>query len=640
MRSDLFVRATSRALVFVVVCFAATTAHADRRVALLIGNSHYSIGVLANPANDVSAMQSALVSAGFDIIEAKTDLGRNAMLDALKAFEDTVTGADIGVVFYSGHGIEMGGQNYLLPTDVRLASDRDVEDEAIRLDRVLRALDGASKLKLVLLDACREDPFKKQMKKIVTRGSLSRGLERTDATSDNMLIAYAAAPGQVAYDGEGRMSPFTAALAARLVTPGVDVVLALREVRDDVMKATDRRQKPYQTGSLGGGQIFLNKALPKPPKLTNEGSDPEAGVRADYAAAKAIGTPAAWDAFLAKYPEGLYASFAKAEREKLASLGAAPTKTMMDSEDVGRQCDELAASPYDTRKPKEFTGVLFEKIETGKAINVCRAAEKKYPNELRYSYNLSRAFVSGGRDVEAVLLVRRLSEKGYIAAVNNLGWMFSEGRGVSRDDGEAIKLFRKAADAGNADAMRNLGFMYGAGRGVPRDDDEAAKLYRKAADLGHAVAMSDLGVMYADGRIVARDDEVAKLFFRRAADAGSAVAMYNLGLMFASGVGVSRDDGEAVKLYRKAADLGNAVAMVDLGLMYAEGRGVSRDDGEAVKLYRKAGDAGNRDAMRILGFMYANGRGVQRNINEARRWYQSAADFGDENAKAALIRLK
>ena len=251
-------RSAVRLLVLALCLVGLSTAvRAERRVALLIGNAAYREAALRDPVDDVAAMWATLTAAGFDAVIARTDLDRTGMLQALRSFEDVVAGADIGVVFYSGHGIEFRGQNYLLPIDARLDTERDVEDQAVNLDRVLESLGGATKLKLVLLDACRSNPFADGLRRVATKGVPSKGLAPVEASIADTLIAYAAAPGHVAFDGGGANSPFTTALVRHLTTPGLDVELALRRVRDDVVTATNHAQIPFKTGSLGGDEILL-----------------------------------------------------------------------------------------------------------------------------------------------------------------------------------------------------------------------------------------------------------------------------------------------------------------------------------------------------------------------------------------------
>jgi hypothetical protein len=243
----------------------AAPAFADKRVALLIGNSRYAaVAALDNPRNDAALLKAALLKAGFDDVRVALDVRRTEMLRVLNAFADAAADADIAVVYYSGHGLEMGGVNYLVPVDAKLASDLEVLDETVSLDRVMQALDGAKRLKLVILDACRTNPFVAAMRVRGGHKAIEKGLAPVEPAGSDMLIAYAAKAGTPAEDGRDANSPFAVALAKRLIAPGDDVELALRKVRDDVLAATHGRQEPYKYGSLGGSVIALSKAASKP----------------------------------------------------------------------------------------------------------------------------------------------------------------------------------------------------------------------------------------------------------------------------------------------------------------------------------------------------------------------------------------
>ncbi|MGO9008305.1 MAG: caspase family protein [Beijerinckiaceae bacterium] len=646
-------RLTTFAMVLLAVACVATIAPrpalADKRVALLIGNAAYAKAAhLANPSNDVAVMKKALTEAGFDIVDAHTDLDRAGMIKALQTFEEAVQGSEIGVIFYSGHGMELNGQNFLIPVDAQLSSDRVVGDEAISLERVLDALDGATRLKLAILDACRDNPFSASMKRSITRGAPSKGLAKVDPVGlRNVLIAYAAAPGQTALDGDGTNSPFTAALAKYLVAPGLDVQLALRKVRDEVGSATGQQQQPYQTGSIGGEILPLSKfaapgeALP-PHADETRAADPEASARADFALAMQVGSLEMWDAFKQKYPS-FYPSVVDAERKKLAApdtgrqamLQTAPSANVLQAAPV-TECDRLAARPSDPDQPPNAPGVEFAQIDAVRAIPACRAALAQYPGERRFMFALGRALQSAKQDDEAVRLYRQAADAGNASAMNNLGTMYRDGRGVAPDETEAVRLFRKAADAGNAFAMNNLAAMYRDGRGVSLDEAEAVRLFRKAADAGNPYAMFELGVMYENGRGVARDEAEALRRFRQAADAGSKLAMFALGVRYETGRGVVRDEAEAVRFFRRAAEAGNTLAMQKLGFMYENGLGVAKDEAEAVRFFRKAAEAGNARAMQKLGFMYENGLGVAKDEAEAVRFFRMAAEAGNVRAMHRL----
>ena len=166
--------------------------------------------------------------AGFEVVESKLDLGNTAMRRAIREFTGTAKNADIAVVYYAGHGIEFDGTNYLIPVDAELASDVDVEDETISLDRVMRMLDPVKRLRLVILDACRENPFGKKMTRTIASRSMGRGLAKIEVTSTDTLVAFAAKAGMTAADGTGDHSPFTAALLDSLAMPGLDRPYRLR----------------------------------------------------------------------------------------------------------------------------------------------------------------------------------------------------------------------------------------------------------------------------------------------------------------------------------------------------------------------------------------------------------------------------
>ncbi len=221
-------------------------AFAEKRVALVIGNSAYrNVVRLANPANDSEAMSTVLKKAGFDVVELKRDLGVNEMRRALRDFSDNVRDADIAIVYYAGHGIEINGNNYLIPVDAVLERDIDAFDEAIPLDRVLTVIEPAKQLRLVILDACRDNPFNKSMKRSIGSRAIGRGLAKVEPESPNTLIAFAAKAGSTASDGDSTNSPFTAALVKFLPRPGLDLRKAFGYARDDVLKATNNRQEPF-----------------------------------------------------------------------------------------------------------------------------------------------------------------------------------------------------------------------------------------------------------------------------------------------------------------------------------------------------------------------------------------------------------
>src|SRR5712691_11041818 len=255
-------------------------AFAEKRVALVLGNSAYqNVARLPNPVNDGTVIAATLKNAGFDVVDSRHDLPAAETRRALRDFADRARDADIAVVYYAGHGIEVDGANYLIPVDAKLERDTDVYDEALSLERVLVAIEPARKLRLVILDACRDNPFARTMKRTVASRAIGQGLAKVEPTNPNVLIAYSAKAGSTAADGDGTNSPFTSALSHHLTKPGLDVRRAFGFVRDDVLKNTGNRQEPFVYGSLGGDDVPL---VPAKAVVSTSAVNPQVDVRRDY----------------------------------------------------------------------------------------------------------------------------------------------------------------------------------------------------------------------------------------------------------------------------------------------------------------------------------------------------------------------
>lgn len=310
-------RLTFLSFIFSMVCLASQPAFAGKRIALVVGNSSYqNVVPLSNPANDATAITEMFRKAAFDVVESRRDLKNTEMRRALRDFTERARDADIAVIYYAGHGIEVDGTNYLIPVDAVLERDTDAYDEAIALDRILQAIEPAKQLRLVILDACRDNPFTKSMKRTVASRSLSRGLAGVKPSRPNTLIAFAAKGGSTASDGDSKNSPFTTALLKYLTQPGLELGKAFRLVRDDVMNATGNKQEPFVYGSLGGNDVAL---VPGPAAGPVAAS---ADLRRDYELAERVGTREGWDSFIHANPTGFYTDLAKAQRNKLAAEAA------------------------------------------------------------------------------------------------------------------------------------------------------------------------------------------------------------------------------------------------------------------------------------------------------------------------------
>ncbi|GKQ51660.1 caspase family protein [Bradyrhizobium sp. Ce-3] len=266
---------------------AAAPAAADgRRVALVIGNGAYrSVPVLSNPPNDAGDIAASLKRLGFAVT-----LISNGSFDEMRrgliAFGHNAAGADMAAVYFAGHGMEINGDNWLIPVDAELKRDTDAANEAISLQSVMLQVSSTGSLGLVILDACRNNPFAAKMSRsLASRAAANSGLGRIEPVG-NVLVAYAARDGTTALDGDGRNSPFATALLRNIEAPGVEVTFMFRNVRDDVMEATRNAQQPFVYGSLSRKAIYLAA----PPTETANAKQANA---APAAAAPVVSAPSA-----------------------------------------------------------------------------------------------------------------------------------------------------------------------------------------------------------------------------------------------------------------------------------------------------------------------------------------------------------
>ena len=299
----------------------------ETRIALVIGNSKYKTSPLRNPGNDARLMARTLRGLGFEVIE-RIDASQKTMKRALTTFSRKLSKAGenaVGLFYYAGHGVQVAGRNYLIPVDANIELEGDVDIESIDANSVLRAMDQArARVNFVILDACRNNPFARSFR------SGTRGLAQMDAPGGT-LIAYATSPGDVAVDGDGVNSPYTAALTKSMQQPGVPAVLMFQDVRVAVQEATNDRQTTWEASSLTGNfsfkpgapekkkekkEIITEKTTPKPgpgPAFLPRGSDREVVF---WNSVKDSSDPADLQAYLNTYPSGTFSELAKIRRDR------------------------------------------------------------------------------------------------------------------------------------------------------------------------------------------------------------------------------------------------------------------------------------------------------------------------------------
>ena len=471
-----------------------------RSVALVIGNADYAHAPrLLNPVHDAEDVSAALRGLGFDVT-LLLDVDQAAFIRGLSEFQTAAAAADVAVIYFAGHGLGVDGETWLAPTDAALPTQDSVELQTIALRQVLAAVRGARRLRLVVLDACRNNPFRSRMVPVAGRTrQISRGLALIEPGGDT-LVWYAAKDGSFALDGDGRNSPFTTAFLKHLQTPGLELGKLFREIVADVRVATREAQTPWAYGTRGREDFFFV------PALETASTGGPSGDQAALDLAMTIEDPAtraaALEAFLRTYPGSplrAAAEQALAETKSDAPiLGAAPS--FLDAQtarawDKARRDGDLAAITH--------------------IASLYAQGRRGFPKD----------------EGEAVRLFQIAAERGYADAQVKLGAMYLLGGGGLRADArESVRLFRIAAEQNNPLGLANLGYMYANGLGgLRKDEREAVRLFSLAADLGGALGQAYLGSMYAQGLGGLPQDhrEAVRLFRASAAQgvrAGAAVS--------------------------------------------------------------------------------------------------------------------
>jgi hypothetical protein len=372
------------ALTLICVLFSVQAAKAERRVAFVVGNGAYkNVEPLPNPPIDAKAIAATLRNVGFEVVEG-ANLTRDAMTERLLDFGKKAQGADVALFFYAGHGIAVNGTNYLLPIDANLKSEMDVKlGAAINVDLTLEQTMGDAKVKLVFLDACRDNPFAAKIRSSSATRSVSVASGLAEMKSgEGTLIAFATGPGQTALDGQqGTNSPFTRALLANLTAPGVEIQQAMTKVRAQVNEETQKQQLPWGHTNLIGS-VYLN-----PVATPAVGAAPVAATPAVTATAssevelefwrsiKESNKPEELNAYLTNYPNGQFKSLALARIASLQDGPSTTTRNLTTGGDKAVYTDEATQVSEDQigldkgqRRDvqRRLTGLGFDTKVTGK----------------------------------------------------------------------------------------------------------------------------------------------------------------------------------------------------------------------------------------------------------------------------------
>lgn len=536
---------------------------AAKRLALVVGNNTYSnVNPLVKAENDADSIATKLTELGFQVMLHK-NLNRRGFNQNLQAFLSKLEAGDEALFFFAGHGVEIRGQNYLLPTDIPNAGpgqESFVKSEAIGVNYVLSEI-GRRKVRLTLLilDACRNNPFQKAGTRSLGR---TRGLGTMEAPPEGTFILYSAGFGQSALDRLSDSDPhpnsvFTRTLVPMLSKPGLKLSDTARQVRRKVMKlasTVSHEQRPAYYDEVLGDFYFTPPAVghsevAKPEVHVQKQpviSVPGGGTCGVWPQIATSATYAQVEAFLAECKTGIYATLARARLTELKVK--APSK--------------LALLPPVIKKPKKVS-------KNAKAI-------------------FTRA------------------------------WNIFNGKnGEAKDQYKAVRLYKQAVSMGHKSALVNLGYSLENGFGIVKDVKKAAEMYRRAAELGEAQGMTNLGYMYENGKGVLVNLPEAVKWYHKSALAGNYNGMTNYGYMNETGRGIPVNFKKAVKWYRKGADGGIARAKNNLAYMYLYGRGVKKSERTAWSLYKAAADKGFANSYYMLGYMRVLGKGVKRNDRKA-----------------------
>jgi uncharacterized caspase-like protein len=329
-----------------LMILAATSAHAEKRVALVIGNSAYlHAAELINPKHDADDMAAALKALGIEVIKG-LDLDKRGMEREVRKFSTALNSADVGIFFYSGHGLQVNGNNYLVPVDAELSTADALEFEMVRLDLIQRIMEGNAKTNILFLDACRNNPLSRNLARAMgTRsGAIGKGLAPAES-GVGTLISFSTQPGNVALDGAGRNSPYTGPLVKRIGKAGEDVLSVLTEVRNEVLAATGEKQVPWENHALRARFYFSTPpvvAPVQPPAPARMSDAAEA-----WGAVKDGTNVGALEAFISRFKDTFYAELARLRIEELKrqQISAASPPKQQTPPSAAKPAANVAPSP-------------------------------------------------------------------------------------------------------------------------------------------------------------------------------------------------------------------------------------------------------------------------------------------------------
>ena len=646
----------------------------DRRVAFVVGNSNYeSVPQLPNPRNDATAVAAAFKKSGFEVVTA-IDLDRADFDAALQKYIRSLSGADLSVFYYSGHGIQVGGDNRIIPTDAHLKSAADLEVETVSVKTIMGYMKANSKLQMMFLDSCRNNPFPASSflvgpdKQMIVAGV---GLAPQDSQMGS-LVSFSTQPGAVAIDGTGDNSPFTKSMLDDSFKLGVDIKSGMMEVADDVWKATSQKQKPWMNDSLGQ-TVFLKRPVIKlaPAEPAVAAADTKVKIAAapstDSNVQVAEATPAA-----TQIADILKTALSQPHRVpigvgQVAMLDDAPIIRAAGADQIEVTAVPKAGTLYLDGKPLGEGDVLnqdaLRKVTFEPAIDSSeqiqeiglKVADASSGTTSDVTGKLEPFIVACDQEAGEPLDIQGVSPgklpnevnpdtaipacKDAVAKFPNIPrYKYELGRAelAAKDVQGAIDLFKAAADAGHIRAANQLGYMAQGGYGMKQDIAQANVYFETAANAGDPYGLLSYGRNMVQGRGITKDIQTGTRLLVRSVEMGHTYAMNELGSMYYYGTGVALNPQRGVRFFEAGMARNDIYSIRNMAIAYQQGKGVKKDLQTALALFKKASDGGHPQAATDIGVMYYNGIGVAKDIVAAANWYAIATERGDTWAASNL----
>mgnify|MGYP002401467533 CR=1 FL=1 len=644
-------------------------AQADtRRVALVIGNARYdTLPALKNPANEVEEVTTTLRRAGFDVI-AGVDQDRLALEESIKRFFRSLNGADVGLFYYSGHAVQLSGRNYVVPTDATLSTAYDVEIQTVDLEAILDQMRRTAKTQIVFLDACRNNPFRAERYWVAEK---LQPVEQRQGLADirpgiGTLISFSTEPGNVSYDGEGPLSPFTRAFTSRALTPNQEIRSLLTDVRRDVIKATGGRQVPWENSSLTDAFYFISRdvapvvapmqhvqlaagstirvGIPEP--QTYQEADlkvsfdllPEQGqVLLDGApVATAQAYPSSALGRIVYRSEGVAPGFVGilgytvSNRFEQSSRGLVAL-TVTDA--AVAQAGARDAAPGPTRSAESDDGVVMERFAKRIAAHKARVPIGVGPVPLALP-----AFDGGAGASEPIVSVDAIPPKGvlrldgktvlagarigasniarltYEPQIGTQAQAYSVALGLPTVAGRAplaakiaVEPVLHACDVLAGEPLDLAGVTAGV---LPNEIDGPKAL--AACNEARRDHPQVTRFLYQLGRaqLASRELDAAWISFEESAALGHVRALYQLGYLYTVHAGRPIAWDKASDYFRRGSELGDPYSMYAYGRLRFYGRGVDADVPEGLQLMLRAAEMGHTYAMNELGAIFLYGRNI------------------------------